>query len=1009
MMGASSLRLGGRLWGAGAAALLCLSVGLIVSTEPAEADKVGVAAAVNPDAFSSLSGAPKSQINIGKSIFFSERINTTTSGLVQVLLVDGSTFTVGPGSDLVIDKFVYDPKKQSGEVVASFSKGVMRFVGGKISKNEQGVTVKTPAGALAIRGGMAQGNGKVWSFLFGTAMTFKANSGKTYTVYEPGYTLDLTSGTPTIRPTRPEDITVVMAALTNGSTSGLGSSNDQNGPSNPVDTQGLNQTETDIVNDATQTQIQDTVQDQQNQQQTVDNTPPLCTGPDCGPPPPPPPPPEPVPVKVRVLSSPGVYTAFPNLEELTYTTDTGSGILGGGNYGESPPEGPRGDDFIATFGVLNGRMFGTVTGLLDANCTDETCSEPIETQVVLDAQVDFPWFEANQTDGEGGACNNGFCAVTDAKVVQDGVTTNLVGIAVAKPGFFAYQVRPGTWATGETGPILVPAETDNDPLMVFGGDGYSFDTASGKVYTFQLTQDISQPGAFGPFASDASSPTTAGNGYVSPLVLLEKDSAEVDPNGQSRSVWLQTSFFVGTDSNKPETFINVALGEWHPVTGVSGMRRGGSMVSEDQDGNSVPQTYSFTGDIASLAGPNNDGALSHFMGSDNPNLVIGFDSTGTHNIGRDNPLNPPAGSSIENQSGATYHIGVGGPPIEEPLDQNTDVLHGYAAGLAQQAGSNRVTPLVNMSPSDVTLSLNAAANTMTASFNVGEVDLSLPAIIAAFAKQDPNQLLNPRYKLEFGGQGRSAFIDDNIFAAVEAASGSSVSEKYTEIGRGRFGIPIIQIKTYVDNNPDVRSYIVSADAIDANEVLFPKTNPQNPEEVQKKAFCQECAFLQWGAWGTRVTSDDHAGRSTTKDVQLGWWITGKIPNAGELPTEGSATYEGDAIGNVNNNGEQYVATGDLDMSWDFRKRSGLLTISDFDDRSFKGTMFAPGKVQFGGALTGSGLVGAATGSFVANGDNPAGGVMGNFGVIGNHYQATGIFGGAQTSFTPPGSIASFGD
>ena len=116
------------------------SLSLAASIGPAEADKVGVAAAVNPDAFSSLSGAPQSQINIGKSIFFNERINTTTSGLVQVLLVDGSTFTVGPGSDLVIDKFVYDPKKQSGQIVASFSKGVMRFVGGKISKNEDGVT-----------------------------------------------------------------------------------------------------------------------------------------------------------------------------------------------------------------------------------------------------------------------------------------------------------------------------------------------------------------------------------------------------------------------------------------------------------------------------------------------------------------------------------------------------------------------------------------------------------------------------------------------------------------------------------------------------------------------------------------------------------------------------------------------------------------------------------------------------------------------------------------------------
>jgi hypothetical protein len=120
--------------GARLAAALAVSSALLSAAANAQADKVGVAAAVNPDAFSTLSGAPQSQINIGKSIFYNERINTTGSGLVQVLLVDGSTFTVGPGSDLVIDKFIYNPRKGTGEISASFSKGVMRFVGGKLSR-----------------------------------------------------------------------------------------------------------------------------------------------------------------------------------------------------------------------------------------------------------------------------------------------------------------------------------------------------------------------------------------------------------------------------------------------------------------------------------------------------------------------------------------------------------------------------------------------------------------------------------------------------------------------------------------------------------------------------------------------------------------------------------------------------------------------------------------------------------------------------------------------------------
>jgi len=127
------------------------ALAMLWSSLPAAAEKVGVAAAVSPDAFSSVSGKPSKQLSIGKSIFYNERINTTASGLVQVLLVDGSAFTIGPNSELVIDKFIYDPQKKTGEIVATFSKGTMRFVGGKLSKNDGGVKVNTPAGALALK------------------------------------------------------------------------------------------------------------------------------------------------------------------------------------------------------------------------------------------------------------------------------------------------------------------------------------------------------------------------------------------------------------------------------------------------------------------------------------------------------------------------------------------------------------------------------------------------------------------------------------------------------------------------------------------------------------------------------------------------------------------------------------------------------------------------------------------------------------------------------------------
>ncbi|WP_141702071.1 FecR family protein [Methyloceanibacter stevinii] len=237
-------------------AFMALGAAILGAPTHAAANKVGVAAAVNPDAFSG-----GKEIRIGKSIFYNERISTDANGVVQVLLVDGSTFTVGKNSNVVIDKFVYDPNKKTGEIVTSFSKGSMRFIGGKISKNPGGVTVNTPDGSLAIRGGMAQGaitsRGTIFSFLFGNEMVFKSKSGKVYTVYQPGYTLDLSSGVPTIRPTTAEDIQTILASLSNGNTNTAGVTTDNQPP--PQNFVILPQDFQQMIIDATGTRISDEI------------------------------------------------------------------------------------------------------------------------------------------------------------------------------------------------------------------------------------------------------------------------------------------------------------------------------------------------------------------------------------------------------------------------------------------------------------------------------------------------------------------------------------------------------------------------------------------------------------------------------------------------------------------------------------------------------------------------------------------------------------------------------
>ncbi len=145
-MNASSLaRLGATLLGGVAA------IGLLAG-DPALA-RVGVTSQTtnNPQ------GTPPQQrqrtLQVGIDVFADERIQTTANDRAHLLFLDGSSLTVGPNSDLKIDRFVYDPASGKGELAVSAAKGIFRLVGGKITKSNE-ATIKVGTSTIGIRGGI---------------------------------------------------------------------------------------------------------------------------------------------------------------------------------------------------------------------------------------------------------------------------------------------------------------------------------------------------------------------------------------------------------------------------------------------------------------------------------------------------------------------------------------------------------------------------------------------------------------------------------------------------------------------------------------------------------------------------------------------------------------------------------------------------------------------------------------------------------------------------------------
>jgi FecR protein len=196
-------------------------VGMAMATAnlgPAAAQtRVGVAAGTSGDPLGKPPGETERILRVGTDVQANEVVTTRENDRAHLLFLDGTSLTVGPNAQLMIDKFVYDPASQKGELAINATKGVFRLIGGKISKNNA-ITVNTPSSTMGIRGGiMIFGVGTTQTtsiFIFGTSMTVTA-AGVTQTVTVPSSQVQTSQGSAPGAPTAipPGSLGGVMGAL----------------------------------------------------------------------------------------------------------------------------------------------------------------------------------------------------------------------------------------------------------------------------------------------------------------------------------------------------------------------------------------------------------------------------------------------------------------------------------------------------------------------------------------------------------------------------------------------------------------------------------------------------------------------------------------------------------------------------------------------------------------------------------------------------------------------------
>jgi hypothetical protein len=145
-------------------AVLCASLALVVApalrvaaqTQPVQA---GVAAAVRGSVrMAEQPGTVGRDLTSGMPVYLGSEITTGPNAGLQIMLLDETVFTIGPDSKLRVDEFVYDPRGGDGKLSATISKGVFRFVSGRIAQRQpQNMKVDLPSGTIGIRGTSAMG------------------------------------------------------------------------------------------------------------------------------------------------------------------------------------------------------------------------------------------------------------------------------------------------------------------------------------------------------------------------------------------------------------------------------------------------------------------------------------------------------------------------------------------------------------------------------------------------------------------------------------------------------------------------------------------------------------------------------------------------------------------------------------------------------------------------------------------------------------------------------------
>ena len=90
---------------------------------------------------------------VGQVLFEADGLRTAADGKIGVTLNDDTRLSLGPNSELKLEKFMFAPADSTFALAVKFIKGAATYVSGRIAKlAPDSIRLETPASIIGVRG-----------------------------------------------------------------------------------------------------------------------------------------------------------------------------------------------------------------------------------------------------------------------------------------------------------------------------------------------------------------------------------------------------------------------------------------------------------------------------------------------------------------------------------------------------------------------------------------------------------------------------------------------------------------------------------------------------------------------------------------------------------------------------------------------------------------------------------------------------------------------------------------